>query len=48
MNESPNILNCLREICQDGLPVNIADTVCKLIPIDPKLAEKFVGKKTEL
>ncbi|VDD86570.1 unnamed protein product [Enterobius vermicularis] len=41
VNESPNILNCLREICQD-------DTVCKLIPTDPKLAEKFVGKKTEL
>uniref|UniRef100_A0A0N5AHV6 Saposin B-type domain-containing protein n=1 Tax=Syphacia muris TaxID=451379 RepID=A0A0N5AHV6_9BILA len=45
LNESPNIMNCLLEMCHDGLPVHIADSVCKLIPADLKLAQKYLNTK---
>lgn len=43
VNDSPNIMNCLREICMDGLPEHAGSTICKIIPSDPILAQNFIS-----
>ncbi|VDM40167.1 unnamed protein product [Toxocara canis] len=40
-NETPNIVRCLRQLCEEGLPVQLATTVCKIIPDEPVSASRF-------
>lgn len=43
LNETPNIMHCLRQLCEEGLPVQLGSTLCKVIPNEPISAQRFMG-----
>uniref|UniRef100_A0A915B2X4 Saposin B-type domain-containing protein n=1 Tax=Parascaris univalens TaxID=6257 RepID=A0A915B2X4_PARUN len=43
LNETPNIVHCLRQLCDEGLPVQLGSTLCKVIPDEPISAKRLVS-----
>lgn len=43
VNETPNALHCLKQICEEGLPIQLSSTICELIPADAELADKYLN-----